>query len=120
GMENQRRATDMIWSPTLFKIGKIVVTKNEPILYYLEGDEFTPKRGFVREELLYVNINTLQYPPQSVLEENTHSQSVNFVRIINKMAKAVAYAKKHGGKCLGKTGQINDFDVYLWSCIWAD
>ncbi|CAG8593290.1 11868_t:CDS:2, partial [Gigaspora rosea] len=47
GMENQRRATDVIWSPTLFKIGKTVVTKNEPILYYLEGNEFTPKRGFV-------------------------------------------------------------------------
>ena len=44
------------------------------------------------------------------------SRSVNFVRIINKMAKAVAYAEKRGGKCLGKTGRINDFDVYLWTC----
>ncbi|CAJ0838753.1 10176_t:CDS:2 [Entrophospora sp. SA101] len=88
GMENQKRATDPVWSPTLFKIRKIVVTKNEPILYYLEGDEFTPKRGFVKEELLYVNIDTLQYPPQSILEENTRSRSINFVRIINKMSKA--------------------------------
>ncbi|CAJ0627403.1 2352_t:CDS:2, partial [Entrophospora sp. SA101] len=99
GMENQKRATDPVWSPTLFKIRKIVVTKNEPILYYLEGDEFTPKRGFVKEELLYVNIDTLQYPPQSILEENTRSRSINFVRIINKMSKAVAYAERRGGEC---------------------
>ena len=36
GMENQRRATDEIWSPSLHKIRKIVVTKNEPVLYYLD------------------------------------------------------------------------------------
>ena len=70
----------------------------------------------MREELLYVNIDTLQYPPQSILEENIRSKSVNFVRIINKMAKAEEYAKKRDGKCLGKTGQINNLDVYLWSC----
>ncbi|CAJ0866475.1 18759_t:CDS:2 [Entrophospora sp. SA101] len=32
------------------------------------------------------------------------------------MSKAEKYAKKRDGKCIGKTGQINDFDVYLWSC----
>ncbi|CAJ0893413.1 17245_t:CDS:2, partial [Entrophospora sp. SA101] len=94
------------------------VTKNEPVLYYLgdDDDEYAPKRGFVREELLYVNIDTLQYPPQSILEENTRSRSINFVRITNKMSKAIAYAERRGGECLGKTGQINGFDVYLWSC----
>ncbi|CAJ0877969.1 1825_t:CDS:2 [Entrophospora sp. SA101] len=117
GMENQKRATDPVWSPTLFKIRKIVVTKNEPILYYLEGDdEYAPKRGFVKEELMHIDLEKLQYPPQSILEENTRSRSINFVRIINKTSKAEEYAKKRDGKCLGKTGQINDFDVYLWSC----
>ena len=117
GLE-QKKATDPIWSPSLHKIRKIVVTKNEPVLYYLgdDNDEYPPKRGFVFEELMHVDLENLQYPPQSILEENTRSRSVNFVRIINKMAKAVAYAEKRGGKCLGKTGQINDFDVYLWSC----
>ncbi|CAJ0904889.1 8473_t:CDS:2, partial [Entrophospora sp. SA101] len=103
GMENQKRATDPTFSPSIHKIRKIVVTKNEPVLYYLgdDDDEYAPKRGFVREELLYVNIDTLQYPPQSILEENTRSRSINFVRIINKMSKAVAYAERRGGECLG-------------------
>ncbi|CAJ0630045.1 7276_t:CDS:2, partial [Entrophospora sp. SA101] len=101
GMENQKRATDPTFSPSIHKIRKIVVTKNEPVLYYLgDDDEYAPKCGFVREELLYVNIDTLQYPPQSILEENTHSRSINFVRIINKMSKAVAYAERRGRECL--------------------
>jgi len=44
GMENQKRATDPIWSPTLFTIRKIIVSKNEPVLYYLDG-EYAPSRG---------------------------------------------------------------------------
>jgi len=90
--------------------------KNEPILYYLEGNEFTPKRGFVREELMQVFSEKIEYPPQSILEENAHSRSVNFVRAINKMTKAQQYARKRGGECLGKSGRINNLDVYLWTC----
>ena len=118
GMENQKRATDPTFSPSLHKIRKIVVTKNEPVLYYLgdDDDEYAPKRGFVREELLYVNIDTLQYPPQSILKENTRSRSVNIICVVNKIAKAQQYARKRGGECLGKTGHINGFDVYLWTC----
>ncbi|CAJ0905503.1 9806_t:CDS:2 [Entrophospora sp. SA101] len=113
GMENQKRATDPTFSPSIHKIRKIVVTKNEPVLYYLgsDDDEYPPKRGFVREELMHVNIDTLQYPPQSILEENTHSRSVNIVRVINKMTKAQQYVRKRGGHCIMKTDQINDFDI---------
>ena len=105
GMENQKRATDLTFSPSLHKIRKIVVMKNEPVLHYLRDDdnEYPQKRGFVREKLLYVNIDTLQYPPKSILEENTRSRSVNFVRIIDKTAQAEEYAKKRDGNCLGRS-----------------
>ena len=54
GMENQKRDTDPTYSPSLHKIWKIVVIKNESVLYYLESDEFTPFREFVREELMLI------------------------------------------------------------------
>src|ERR1044072_4135885 len=46
GMENQKRATDPIWSPSIHKIRKVVVIKNEPVLYYIDG-KFAPSCGFV-------------------------------------------------------------------------
>ncbi|RGB34293.1 hypothetical protein C1646_760706, partial [Rhizophagus diaphanus] len=46
GMENQKCATDPTFSPSLHRIRKVVVIKNEPVLYYLESDddEFALKR----------------------------------------------------------------------------
>ncbi|CAG8728827.1 15401_t:CDS:1, partial [Rhizophagus irregularis] len=55
GMENQKRATNPIWSPSIHKIRKVVVIKNEPVLYYLDG-KFALFRGFVQEpRRTYVN-----------------------------------------------------------------
>ncbi|CAG8845448.1 28054_t:CDS:2, partial [Gigaspora margarita] len=46
--------TDPIWSPSLYKIRRIVVRKNPliPVLYYL--DESGPRCLFVREQLIHI------------------------------------------------------------------
>ena len=56
-----RRATDPIWSLDMFSLDRSVVSKDQPVLYYLIGG---PKRGFVREELLVVPGDT-ELPPKS-------------------------------------------------------
>ena len=64
----QKRATDCIWSPQIYHIKESMVQKNQPVLYWLEDDEFNgPKRSFVREELMVIPHNT-ELPPQSVLK----------------------------------------------------
>ena len=55
-----RTASDPIWTPTLFTIRKIVVSENEPVLYYLDG-EYAPSRGFVREKLMHVDTDKTQH-----------------------------------------------------------
>jgi hypothetical protein len=115
GFEHQKRATDPNYSPQLYKIRKVVVSsKKEPTLYYLEGD-YAPARAFVLEELMLIeNVNKIQNPPQWILEENNRSQKVNVVQINgNKIAKAEEYARRRGGQCLGKTGRINEMNIFL-------
>ena len=64
----QRRATDPIWSLSINRIGNTIVKPGDPILYYLDPkiNPHTPKRGFVRQELLVVPPDT-QLPPGGIL-----------------------------------------------------
>ena len=58
-----KRATDLIWSLKVYTLERAVTKPDEPVLYYLHD---SPKRGFVREELLVVPPNT-QLPPAQVM-----------------------------------------------------
>ena len=60
-----RRATDPVWSLEVYRLGRSVTKPDEPVLYYLQGDD-APQRGFVREELLAGPSDT-QLPPDGVL-----------------------------------------------------
>ena len=55
----RRRATDPIWSITVYNINRVVISPEQPVLYYLLDG---PKRSFVREELQVVPEDT-ELPP---------------------------------------------------------
>ena len=59
----RRRATDPIWSLGVYDLIRSVVSSDQPVLYYLSSG--APKRGFVREELQFVPVDT-ELPPKGV------------------------------------------------------
>ena len=56
----QRRATDPVWSLKVYGMERLLMNKNEPVLYYLKDG---PKLGFIREELQIVPPRT-ELPPE--------------------------------------------------------
>ena len=61
----RRRATDPIWSLGIYYLSRSVVSSDQPVLYYLSKN--APNRGFVREELQVVPVDT-ELPPKGVLK----------------------------------------------------
>ena len=61
----RRRATDPVWSLEVYRLGRSVTKPDEPVLYYLQGDDAS-LRGFVREQLLAMPSDT-QLPLDGVL-----------------------------------------------------
>ena len=55
----RRRATDPIWSIEVYNINRVVISPDQPVLYYLLDG---PKRSFVRKELQVVLTDT-ELPP---------------------------------------------------------
>ena len=61
--DSKRRATDKNWSSQVYRIKKLLVQKNQLVLYWLIDNEGnSPERSFVREELLVIPHNT-ELPP---------------------------------------------------------
>ncbi|MEW8389991.1 MAG: hypothetical protein AB2660_20965, partial [Candidatus Thiodiazotropha sp.] len=61
----RRRATYPVWSLEIYRLRRSVTKADEPVLYYLQGDDAL-QRGFFREEFLAVPSDT-QLPPDGVL-----------------------------------------------------
>ena len=123
------RKTDPHFSLRLYKIEKVIVGKNppQPVLYYLENEPIestahlmgrNPYRPFKREELQVIeNPEEVEYPPDEFIRKYHPSRSIHFIRISNNEFDSVQqYARKRSGSILARTGQINDQNVYLWSC----
>src|SRR5437763_6963816 len=127
--DHRHRATDPYWLLRMYKIKRVVVGRNppQPVLYYLEDEPIestahligrNPKRPFKYEELQVIEEpDKIEYPPDNFMRKYHNSRFVHFTQIAdNMLIKAQEYAKKRGGQCLGKTGQIKGHDIFLWSC----
>ena len=68
----RRRATDPLWSLEVYRLRSLVTKPDEPVLYYLQGDD-APQQGFVREELLAVPSDT-QLPPDTTRSQGEGCQ----------------------------------------------
>jgi hypothetical protein len=127
--DHRHRATDPYWSLRVYKIKRVVIGRNppQPVLYYLEDRPIestahligrNPRRPFKYEKLQVIEEpDKIEYPPDEFMQKHHPTGFVHYVQVANdELTKAHQYADKRGGQCLEKTGQINNHDVYLWSC----
>ena len=127
--DHRHRATDPHWSLRVYKIKRVVIGRNppQPVLYYLEDEPIdstahlmgrNPKRPFKYEELQVIDEpDKIEYPPDGFMQKYHPTGFVHYIQVANdELTKAHQYAEKRGGRCLGKTGRLNNHDVYLWSC----
>ena len=56
----------MIWSWDTHRLDKIIQNPDQRVLYYLAGEN-TPKRAFVKEELMLIPEDT-ELPPEDVMK----------------------------------------------------
>ena len=57
--DQQRRATDLVWSRNTYRLDRVIHEPGNSVLYYLQDG---PGRAFVREELMHISEDT-QVPP---------------------------------------------------------
>ena len=60
--DQKRRATDLIWSKSTYRLDRIVQEPGNRVLHYLQDG---PDRAFVREELMHISEDT-RIPPDWV------------------------------------------------------
>ncbi|CAG8566919.1 683_t:CDS:2 [Cetraspora pellucida] len=96
GIKNQKKVTDPIFRPSLHKICKIIVSKNEPILYYLRDndDEYPPKIKDNGMPIYVYNIDETSNNSSEQIKGNKYSPDASFRLLV------------YGGSNSGKTNMV--------------
>ena len=59
----------------------------------------------------------IEYPPDRFMRKYYPTGFVHYIQIANdNLTEAHQYTEKRDSQCLGRTGRVNDHNIYLWSC----
>ncbi len=113
----------------VYRIKRVVVRRNspQPVLYYLKSEPIestahligrNPKRPFKYEKLQVIEkSDKIKYLLNGFMRKYHPTGFVYYIQIANNnLIEAYQYAEKRDGQCLEKTGRVNGYNVYLWSC----